>query len=236
VLEVLQLTVRHGYLQALTDVSLTVSAGETVAIMGANGAGKSTLLRSIVGLHRPTAGSISLEGRPITTLPTHARVREGIALVPEGRRLFPSLSVEENVLVGRTAGRPGPWTTDRVYQLFPWMGERRHEPTVHLSGGEQQAVAIGRALMTNPRVLLLHEPTQGVDVGARAQIFERIRDAAQTGVAVLYASSEWDDLAHFCDRVLIFQNGRITSELRGSDLTPERIAEQSFIDMSGTRA
>ncbi|TMD46066.1 MAG: ATP-binding cassette domain-containing protein, partial [Chloroflexi bacterium] len=106
-LEVRSLTVRHGYLQALTDINLTVARGETVAIIGANGAGKSTLLRSIIGLHRPSAGSIRLDGRDITVLPPHARVREGIALVPEGRRLFPSLSVEENLLVGRSSRRPG---------------------------------------------------------------------------------------------------------------------------------
>src|SRR6266851_3873515 len=154
-LEVRNLSVRHRYLQALTDISLRVSPGETLAIIGANGAGKSTLLRTVIGLHQPSAGSILLDGRDITALPPHARVREGIALVPEGRRLFPSLSVEENLLVGRSTGRPGSWSLDRVVRLFSWMGDRRREPTVHLSGGEQQAVSIGRALMANPRVLLL---------------------------------------------------------------------------------
>src|SRR5256714_1239192 len=156
-LEVRNLTVRHGYLQALTEVSLTVAPSETLAIIGANGAGKSTLLRSFIGLHQPAAGAILLDGRDITALPPHARVRAGIALVPEGRRLFPSLSVEENLLVGRSSGRSGAWSVRAVYELFDWMGDRRHEPTVHLSGGEQQAVAIGRALMANPQVLLLDE-------------------------------------------------------------------------------
>src|SRR2546423_12043193 len=132
-LEVRNLTVRHGYLQALTEVCLKVAAGETLAIIGANGAGKSTLLRSIIGLHRPTAGAILLDGRDITALPTHARVREGIALVPEGRRLFPSLSVEENLLVGQSSGRSGPWTARAVYELFSCMRDRRPQPTVHLS-------------------------------------------------------------------------------------------------------
>src|SRR5438445_2576262 len=112
-LEVRALTVRQGYLRALTDINLAVSPGETVAIIGANGAGKSTLLRAIIGLHQPSAGSIVLDGRDITPLPPHARVREGIALVPEGRRLFPSLSVEENLMVGRSSGRPGPWRLGR---------------------------------------------------------------------------------------------------------------------------
>src|ERR1700737_1799247 len=150
-LEVRDLTVRHGYLQALTDISLTVAAGETLAIIGANGAGKSTLLRTVIGLHRPSAGSIGLDGRDITALPPHARGREGIPPGPEGRRLFPSLSVEENLLVGRSTGRSGSWTLDRVFQLFSWMGDRRRERTVHLSGGEQQAVAIGRPLRAHPR-------------------------------------------------------------------------------------
>jgi len=125
-LEVRNLTVRHGYLQALTEVSLSVAPGETLAIIGANGAGKSTLLRSIIGLHQPTAGAISLDSRDITALPPHARVRAGIALVPEGRRLFPSLSVEENLLVGQSSGRSGPWSVRAVYELFDWMGNRRH--------------------------------------------------------------------------------------------------------------
>src|SRR2546429_2455411 len=150
-LEVRNLTVRHGYLQALTEVSLTVAPSEPLAIIGANGAGKSTLLRSIIGLHQPTAGAILLAGRDVTALPPHARVRAGIALVPEGRRLFPSLSVEENLLVGQSSGRSGPWSVGAVYELFDWMGDRRHEPTVHLSGGEPQAGAIGRALMADPQ-------------------------------------------------------------------------------------
>src|SRR2546428_6234212 len=149
-LEVRNLTVRHGSLPALPEVGLKVAPGETRAIIGANGAGKSTLLRSITGLHKPAAGAIVLDGRDITPLPPHARVREGIALVPEGRRLFPSLSVEENLLVGQTSRRSGPWGVRAIYELFSWMGDRHHEPTVHLSGGEQQAVAIGRALMANP--------------------------------------------------------------------------------------
>src|SRR5207245_3157009 len=129
--------VRHGYLQALTDVSLRVAPGETLAIIGANGAGKSTLLRSIIGLHRPSAGSILIGGRDITVLPPHARVRAGIALVPDARRLFPSLSVEENLLVGRSAGRPAAWSLGGDYHRSSWIVYRRHAPSVHLSGGEQ---------------------------------------------------------------------------------------------------
>src|SRR3989442_5427723 len=161
-LEVRNLTVRHGYLQALTDINLTLSPGETLAIIGANGAGKSTLLRAIIGLHQPTTGSIVLEGRDITALPPHARVREGIVLVPEGRRLFPSLSVEENLLVGQSSERAGPWSVRAGYGLFDWMADRRHWPTVYLSGGDQQAEAIGRALKASTKVHLLAELALGL--------------------------------------------------------------------------
>src|SRR5512133_1460209 len=154
-LEVRDLTVHHGQLRALDRVSLRVFPGEVYAAIGANGAGKSTLLRTVAGLHRPTSGSILLDGSDVTAMRPDRRVAAGIALVPEGRRLFPSLTVEENLLVGRTAGRKGDWSLERVYDLFDWMRGRRRQHAWQLSGGEQQAVAIGRALMSNPHVLLL---------------------------------------------------------------------------------
>src|SRR5262245_26778090 len=147
VLEVRSLTANHGQLRALSEVSLSVEAGEAYAIIGANGAGKSTLLRCLAGLHRPTSGQVLLDGVDITWMATPRRVAAGICLVPEGRRLFGSLTVEENLRVGAHRARPGPWRLSRVYELFDWMPERRGQLAAQLSGGEQQAVAIGRALL-----------------------------------------------------------------------------------------
>jgi branched-chain amino acid transport system ATP-binding protein len=231
-LEVANLTVRHGYLQALTDINLAVSPGETVAIIGANGAGKSTLLRAIIGLHRPSAGAILLDGRDITRLPSHARVREGIALVPEGRRLFPSLSVEENLLVGRSSGRPGSWSLGRVYQLFSWMGDRRREPTVHLSGGEQQAVAIGRALMANPRVLLLDELSLGLAPTMVRRIYGVLPQLVQEGMAVLLVEQDVAQALRVANRFQCLLEGRTTLEGTPAEATTAKI-EAAYFGLSG---
>ena len=231
-LEVHHLTVRHGYLQALTDISLTVAPGETLAIIGANGAGKSTLLRSIIGLHQPSAGSILLGGRDITALPPHARVREGIAFVPEGRRLFPSLSVEENLLVGRSSGRPGPLNLGRVYQLFPWMGDRRREPTVHLSGGEQQAVAIGRALMANPRVLLLDELSLGLAPTMVRRIYGVLPELVHDGMAVLLVEQDVGQALRIANRFQCLLEGRTTLEGKPAEATTAKI-EAAYFGLAG---
>src|SRR5712691_4988657 len=227
-LEVHNLTVRHGYLQALTDVSLTVAPGETLAIIGANGAGKSTLLRSIIGLHQPSAGSILLDGGDITALPPHARVREGIALVPEGRRLFPSLSVEENLLVGQSSGRPGSRSLRRVYQLFSCMGDRRREPTVHLSGGEQQAVAIGRALMANPRVLLLDELSLGLAPAVVHMLYDMLPTLLATGMAILLVEQDVTQALRVSDWAHCLLEGRITLSGRPQDLAPADVEAAYF--------
>src|SRR6516165_351317 len=159
--------------QALFAVSLEVAAGEVIAVIGANGAGKSTLLKSIAGAMRSRPDAIVFEGRPIGDWPAHAIVANGIALVPEGRRLFPSLSVEENLLIGGQLRRPGPWTLPRIYELFPALAARRHQPSTSLSGGEQQMVAIGRALMSNPKLLLCDEISLGLAPIVVRDIFQR---------------------------------------------------------------
>src|ERR1700694_1663821 len=231
-LEVRNLTVRHGYLQALTDINLAVAPGETLAIIGANGAGKSTLLRSLIGLHRPSAGSILLDGRDITALPPHARVRVGIALVPEGRRLFPSLSVEENLLVGHASGRSGSWSVRAVYELFSWMGDRRREPTVHLSGGEQQAVAIGRALMANPQVLLLDELSLGLAPTMVRRIYGVLPELVQKGMAVLLVEQDVAQALRVADRFQCLLEGRTTLEGKPAEATTAKI-EAAYFGLAG---
>ena len=161
-LEVKAIDAFYGDFQALFGVSLRVEAGQIIAVIGANGAGKSTLLKTIAGLMRPHQGEILFEGVPVTGTPAFDVVSRGIALVPEGRRLFPSLTVEENLLIGGQSHRPGPWTIARIYELFPMLAERRHLPAPALSGGQQQMAAIGRALMANPQLLLCDEISLGL--------------------------------------------------------------------------
>ena len=175
-LETRKLTAFYGDFQALYGIDTSLDAGETIAIIGANGAGKSTFLKAIAGLIRGPAESVLLDGRPIGAHPAADIVKLGIALVPEGRRLFPSLTVEENLLIGGHSRKmPGPWSLDRVYTLFPVLKERRVSATPILSGGQQQMAAIGRALMSNPRILLCDE----ISLGPRADHHRRhLRGAA----------------------------------------------------------
>src|SRR6266576_1713090 len=201
-------------------------------IIGANGAGKSTRLRSIIGLHQPTTGAIVLEGRDITALPPHARVREGIALVPEGRRLFPSLSVEENLLVGQSSGRAGSWSVRAVYGLFDWMGDRRHEPTVRLSGGEQQAVAIGRALMANPQVLLLDELSLGLAPTMVRRIYGVLPELVKKGMAILLVEQDVAQALRIADRFQCLLEGRTTLEGKPAEATTAKI-EAAYFGLAG---
>ena len=207
---VADLSVHHGQLQALHDVSLDVPAGHVHAMIGANGAGKSTLLRTIAGLHQPTAGSVRLDGTDITRLRPERRVAAGIALVPEGRRLFPSLSLEENLQVGAASRRNGQWNLEAIYDLFGWMRDRRQQRAAQLSGGEQQAVAIGRALASNPRVLLLDELSLGLAPVVVRQIYALLPRLAESGMTILLVEQDVSQALAVASYVHCLLEGRVT--------------------------
>jgi branched-chain amino acid transport system ATP-binding protein len=227
-LEVRGLTVHHGQLRALTDVSLSVAAGGVHAIIGANGAGKSTLLRTIAGLHRPTGGTILLDGGDVTRQRPERRAAAGIVLVPEGRRLFGSLTVEENLLVGASYARPGPWNLSRVYELFGWMRDRRAQRAGQLSGGEQQAVAISRALVANPRVLLLDEISLGLAPAVVRRIYDVLPGLLSAGLTVLLVEQDVSQALRVASRVQCLLEGRTTLEGHPGGLSPEQIESAYF--------
>ncbi len=218
----------HGQLRALDDISLRVSAGEVYAIIGANGAGKSTLLRTIAGLHTPTSGSVVFDGKDVTRMRPERRATQGIAMVPEGRRLFGSMTVEENLLVGASFARPGPWTIERVYETFDWMRERRKQPTELLSGGEQQAVAIGRALVANPRVLLLDELSLGLAPVVVQRIYGMLPQILATGLTVLLVEQDVSQALRVASHIQCLLEGRTTLEGRPADVTAGEVEAAYF--------
>lgn len=222
------LTVLHGQLAALREVSISVNAGEIFAVVGANGAGKSTLLRTLAGLHRPASGVVRVDGVDITHHATDQRVRQGVVLVPEGRRLFPSMTIEENLQVGAANGRRGEWTLDRVYDLFSWMRDRRKEKTSHLSGGEQQVVALGRALVANPRVLLLDEISLGLAPVIVQRIYQTLPTIAGGDLAVLIVEQDVKQAMRVAARFQCLLEGRTTLAGRPQDHTTEEIEAAYF--------
>jgi branched-chain amino acid transport system ATP-binding protein len=232
-LEVRNLTAHHGQLRALNDVSLRVFPGDVYAIIGANGAGKSTLLRVISGLHRPTSGSVLLDGTDVTGHRAERRLAAGIAMVPEGRRLFPSLTVEENLLVGASYARPGEWTPERVYDLFEWMRDRRGQRAAQLSGGEQQAVAIGRALVANPRVLLLDELSLGLAPVVVRRIYGMLPGLLAAGVTVLLVEQDVSQALRVATRIHCLLEGTTMLEGVPEGLSPERI-ESAYFGLAGS--
>jgi branched-chain amino acid transport system ATP-binding protein len=231
-LEVHGLTVYHGQLRALDHISLRVFPGEVYAIIGANGAGKSTLLRTIAGLHRPTEGSILFDGTDVTRVRPERRAISGIVMVPEGRRLFPSLTVEENLQVGATHARKGPWTIERVYELFAWMNDRRAQRTEQLSGGEQQAVAIGRALVANPRVLLLDELSLGLAPVVVQRIYGMLPEILATGLTVLLVEQDVSQALRVASHLQCLLEGRTTLEGTPSDVTAAEV-EAAYFGLAG---
>ena len=232
-LEARDLVVHHGQLRALDGISLRVFPGEVYAIIGANGAGKSTLLRTIAGLHHPTSGSVLFDGTDVTGLRPDRRAGQGIVMVPEGRRLFGSLSVEENLQVGATYARPGPWTIERVYQMFDWMRERRKQLTAQLSGGEQQTVAIGRALVANPRVLLLDELSLGLAPVVVQRIYGMLPQILATGLTVLLVEQDVSQALRVASRIQCLLEGRTTLEGRPADVTADQV-ETAYFGLADT--
>jgi branched-chain amino acid transport system ATP-binding protein len=227
-LEVEHVSAGYGDVPALADVSLTLEQGATVAVIGANGAGKSTLLRVLTGLLTPAHGTIRLRGGDITHVPTHRRVSAGIAMAPEGRRLFANLTVEDNLRVAARAGRPGPWTLRTVFALFPLVEQRRDRRALHLSGGEQQAVAISRALLANPSVLLLDEVSLGLAPIVVHQLYQALPQVLAAGTAVLLVEQDVRQALDVADHVHCLLEGRTALTGRPADLTREAIASAYF--------
>ena len=228
-LETQGLTAFYGDFQALFGVDITLDAGETVAIIGANGAGKSTLMRSISGMLANAAGQVRFEGREIGALPAPDVMALGIAMVPEGRKLFPSLSVEENLLLGRYGrATAGAWSLQTVYDLFPVLKERRNSPGTALSGGQQQMVAIGRALMSNPRILLCDEISLGLAPVVIRDIYAAFPKIRAGGASIVVVEQDIGQALAVADRVYCLMEGRVTLTGTPSSLTRDAIHAAYF--------
>jgi len=218
----------YGDACALRGLSFSLSRGETLALIGANGAGKSTLLKCICGLVNRKHGAIRFKGRDISALPASAVVKLGIAMVPEGRRLFPSLSVEENLILGGNVARPGPWTLKTVYSLFPVLSERRNQPSTSLSGGQQQMVAIGRALMSNPELLLLDELSLGLAPIIIKDIYELLPRITGDGMTAILVEQDVTRALNSGTSFICLQEGRISLAGEPTHYSREAITHAYF--------
>jgi branched-chain amino acid transport system ATP-binding protein len=227
-LSVRNLSAFYGSFQALFDVSLEAAEGETVAVIGAHGAGKTTFLRSVAGVVPVPASTVRFAGDAVGGLPAHELVDRGVVMVPEGRRIFPSLTVEENLLVGAYRGRPGAWTLARVYALFPIPAERRRQPGTSLSGGEQQMLAIGRGLMANPRLLLVDEVSLGLAPIVVRDLYRVLRTVATEGVTTLVVDQDVSQILELAQRVYCFRKGAVSLIGRPAELTRGSIAAAYF--------
>jgi branched-chain amino acid transport system ATP-binding protein len=227
-LEISGLRAGYGPIAALFGIDLNLEEGETLALIGANGAGKSTLLRTITGLITPSQGRVHFEGRPLAGLAPHVIAKLGIAMVPEGRRLFPSLTVEDNILMGTCTGRSGPWSLVKVYELFPVLQERRLHLGTMLSGGQQQMVAIGRALMANPRLLLCDELSLGLAPIIVRDIYQTLATVSASGVSLIVVEQDINRAIAASDRFLCLREGAIV--LAGTQASADRkqIAQAYF--------
>ncbi|MGA8480396.1 MAG: ABC transporter ATP-binding protein [Chthoniobacterales bacterium] len=227
-LETRGLTAFYGDFQALFDIDFRIEPNETVAIIGSNGAGKSTLLKSIIGLVRAKAEAIYFDGKAIGGNPAYRIVAQGISMVPEGRRLFPSLSVEENLSIGAYSKRQGPWNLEAVYAVFPMLKEKRNVAATALSGGQQQMVAIGRALMANPRLLLCDEISLGLAPVIIKELYAQLGRITANGTTLIVVEQDIKQAMAVSDRVYCVREGRVVLEGRPPDLGREEITKAYF--------
>jgi branched-chain amino acid transport system ATP-binding protein len=221
------LDVRHGQLRAVKDVNISIGKSEILALVGANGAGKSTLLRAIAGAHRPTSGRVLVNGTEVTNLPSFQRVKSGVSLVPEGRKLFQDMSVEENLMLGCIAGRKGDWTVAKVFEAFPNLLKRRHAKAGTLSGGEQQATAIGRALMSNPEILLLDEISLGLSPAAVDMVYASLHNI-KAGTTIVLVEQDLARAMSFSTRIVCMLEGQFVLDRDAKKVTREEITVAYF--------
>ncbi len=222
------LVAHYGDFQALFGIDITVDEGECVALIGSNGAGKSTSLRTISGLMKARPESVRFDGRPIGGTPAFDIARLGIALVPEGRRLFASLNVEENLRMGAFSGRHGHWTLDRIYDVFPVLRQKRAAPSHTLSGGQQQMAAIGRALMANPRLLMCDEISLGLAPTVAKDVYAALRQVRAQGLATIIVEQDIELARTMSDRAYCLTGGRVSLAGRSAELTRAQISAAYF--------
>lgn len=222
------LVAKHGQLTAVRGLSCKILRGEIVALIGANGAGKTTLLRTVAGAHRASSGNIFLDGDDLTATASHVRVQKGVALVPEGRRLFQDMTVEENLLLGKSAARGGNWSVDRVMETFPNLKKRRHARTSNLSGGEQQATAIGRALMSNPTLLLLDEVSLGLSPLVVDQVYASIDGLFKSGTTIVLVEQDLSRAMSVATRAICMLEGEVVLDRPMASATREEVTEAYF--------
>jgi branched-chain amino acid transport system ATP-binding protein len=227
-IETRNLTAHYGDAQALFGIDFRLDAGEVVAIIGANGAGKSTFLKALTGLVKAPREAVRWRGEPVGSQPPGAIVRLGLAMVPEGRRLFPSLTVEENLLMGAFARRRGPWNLQRLFKLFPILEQKRRTPATALSGGQQQMVAIGRALLSNPTVLLCDELSLGLAPIVIKEIYDAVPQLTREGMSLVIVEQDVSVAQRVSQRVVCFQEGRVSLEGASEALTREEISRAYF--------
>jgi branched-chain amino acid transport system ATP-binding protein len=218
----------YGDFQALFGIDFHIERNETVAIIGSNGAGKSTFLKSIIGLIPAKAEAIYFDGQAIGGKPAYRIVAQGISMAPEGRRLFPSLSVEENLLIGAYLKRQGPWTLNAVYEIFPVLKQKRDIPSMALSGGQQQMAAIGRALMANPKLLLCDEISLGLAPVVIKEIYAQLERVTASGMTLIVVEQDIKQAMAVADRVYCLREGRVALEGRPADLSRVQITAAYF--------